>query len=429
MYIAILNNITLLVSLAVIYSFLNRYTARSSVKHQLLSGILFGLVAVIGMMNSVHATEGIVFDGRSIVLVAAGIFGGPVTAAISAVVAAAYRIYMGGAGTLMGVSVIAEAAIIGTVVYYLRRKYGWASHLLFIYGAGVVVHLIMLLLTATLPAGSAKEILPQIVLPVMVIYPLGTLLIAILFISQESFLEAKRKAEESDRLKTAFLNNLSHEIRTPLNAIVGFSDMIAGNDVTDEEKVRFNDIIDRSSTQLLSMIDDILDVATIEAGEVTVKMKQTDINGLLEHTANQFRFKAERRNVEINIGFLPEGVSAKVVTDETKLIQILTNLTGNAVKFTRNGSVTISCADDGKSFIFSVRDTGIGIDPAVHDIIFERFRQASPEISLEFGGTGIGLSVAKSYVELLGGTIGVESEPGRGSNFWFRIPKSQSMTA
>lgn len=425
MYISILNNITLLVSLAVIYSFLNRHTAKSTLSYKLLSGLLFGIVAIVGMMNSVPAIEGIVFDGRSIVLVVAGMFGGPVTAGISGVVSAGYRIYMGGAGTIMGVSVIAESAIIGVIVYYLRRKYGWASHLLFIYGAGVVVHLIMLILTATLPAGSAGELLPQIALPVMVIYPLGTLLIAMLFRSQEAFLEAKRKAEESDRLKTAFLNNLSHEIRTPLNAIIGFSDMMISENIPDEEKRSFNDIISRSSGQLLSMIDDILDVATIEAGEVTVKMKQTDINSLLHHTANQFRYQAERNHVVIEVEQLPDGSDARVVTDETKLMQILSNLTGNAVKFTKDGSVTITCKDEGNHFLFCVSDSGTGIDTSVQEIIFERFRQASPEIAAEYGGTGIGLSLAKSYVELLGGRIWLESEPGKGASFWFTIPKGK----
>ncbi|MFO7575291.1 MAG: HAMP domain-containing sensor histidine kinase [Bacteroidales bacterium] len=427
MYISILNNITLLVSLAVIYSFLNRYTGKNSLCYQLLSGILFGIVAIVGMMNSVAATEGIIFDGRSIVLVVAGMFGGPVTAGVSGVVSAVYRIYMGGVGTIMGVSVIAESAIIGTVVFYLRRRYGWASHLLFIYGTGVVVHLIMLMLTATLPAGSAREILPQIVLPVIVIYPLATLLIAVLFRSQESFLEAKRKAEESDRLKTAFLNNLSHEIRTPLNAIIGFSDMMVSENIPEEDKRNFKDIISRSSGQLLSMIDDILDIASIEAGEVTVKVKQTDINTLLDHMANQFRYQADRNSVIINVEYLPEGVGLKAVTDETKLMQILSNLTGNAVKFTREGSVTITCRDEGNHFLFCVRDTGTGIDSAAHEIIFERFRQASPEIASEYGGTGIGLSVAKSYVELLGGRIWLESEPGKGSEFFFTLPKNQAL--
>jgi signal transduction histidine kinase len=425
MYISILNNITLLVSLAVIYSFLIRHTAKNALSYQLLSGLLFGIVAIVGMMNSVPAIEGIVFDGRSIVLVVAGMFGGPVTAAVSALIAAGYRIFMRGAGTIMGVSVIAESAIIGTVVYYLRQKYGWASNLLFIYGAGVVVHLIMLILTATLPAGSARELLPQIALPIMIIYPLGTLLIALLFRSQEVFLEAKRKAEESDRLKTAFLNNLSHEIRTPLNAIIGFSDMMVSDSIADEEKKSFNDIISRSSGQLLSMIDDILDVATIEAGEVTVKMKQTDINSLLDHIANQFRYQADRNHVVLNVEHLPGDAGSRVVTDETKLMQILSNLTGNAVKFTKEGSVTIACRDKGNHFLFSVKDSGTGIDTSAQEIIFERFRQASPEIAAEYGGTGIGLSVAKSYVELLGGRIWLESEPGKGATFWFTIPKGK----
>ena len=424
MYISILNNITLLVSLSVIYSFLNRYTAKNPISYRLLSGILFGIVAIIGMKNSVPASEGIVFDGRSIILVVAGMFGGPVTAAISAIVAAFYRITMGGAGTIMGVTVIAESAIIGSVVYYLRKKYIWASHLLFIYGTGVVVHVIMLVLTVTLPHDATRELLPQIALPVMIIYPLGTLLIAMLFSSQESFLEAKRKAEESDRLKTAFLNNLSHEIRTPLNAIIGFSDMMVNNNIPAEEKKEFSDIISRSSSQLLAMIDDILDVASIEAGEVTVREKRTEINPLLEHISNQFRFKAERNNVDINVTYLPVGAESELMTDETKLVQVLSNLTGNAVKFTNNGTVEISCFDEGRYFRFCIRDTGIGIDPAYHEIIFERFRQASPEIALEYGGTGIGLSVAKSYVELLGGRIWVESEPGKGSTFCFTLPKS-----
>ena len=129
----------------------------------------------------------------------------------------------------------------------------------------------------------------------------------------------------------------------------------------------------------------------------------------------------------INIGYLPAGEASKVLTDETKLIQILSNLTGNAVKFTKDGSVTINCNDEGNHFLFCIRDTGIGIDPSVHQIIFERFRQASPEISLQYGGTGIGLSVAKSFVELLGGRIWVESEPGKGTAFYFTIPRNQTI--
>ena len=200
--------------------------------------------------------------------------------------------------------------------------------------------------------------------------------------------------------------------------------MMVNNNIPAEEKKEFSDIISRSSSQLLAMIDDILDVASIEAGEVTVREKRTEINPLLEHISNQFRFKAERNNVDINVTYLPVGAESELMTDETKLVQVLSNLTGNAVKFTKNGTVEISCLDDGRYFRFCISDTGIGIDPAYHEIIFERFRQASPEISLEYGGTGIGLSVAKSYVELLGGRIWVESEPGKGSTFCFTLPKS-----
>jgi signal transduction histidine kinase len=235
---------------------------------------------------------------------------------------------------------------------------------------------------------------------------------------------SKIKAEEGDRLKTAFLNNLSHEIRTPLNAIVGFSELVTSTELPLEERRRFSEIIDRSSSQLLALIDDILDMASIEAGEVKVSLKNTDVNGVLDHVCNQFSFKASRNGVTLRSELIPEGSDKILKTDETKLIQILTNLTGNAIKFSRGGTVTLSCFGKPGEYQFSVEDSGIGIPSEAHEFIFERFRQAEPAISKEFGGTGLGLSISKSYVELLGGKIWLESEPGKGSTFYFTIPRN-----
>lgn len=420
-YISLLNNITLLISLTVIHSLLVRKLSERKKWYHALSGLLFGTVAIVGMMNSVELSPGIVFDGRSIILTIAGIFGGPVTAAVAASVSAAYRISMGGAGTIMGVSVIVEAAFFGTILYFLARKRGWARNAPAIYATGVIVHLAMLGFTVLLPGSATSEILSQIFLPVILIYPVATLLVGLLFRSQEAFIRAKIKSEESDRLKTAFLNNLSHEVRTPLNAIVGFSDLITSNKVKEDERKRFGDIISRSSDQLMSLIDDILDMASIEAGEVRVNPSRVNLEQVFSHIAGQFRFKAERNNVVLETD-LSEVSDPVIVTDETRLIQVLTNITGNAIKFSPDGRVVLSCAQREADYLFSVSDTGIGIPEDAREFIFERFRQAGPDVSKRFGGTGLGLSIAKSFVELLGGKIWVESEQNEGSVFYFTIP-------
>ncbi|MBE0675105.1 MAG: sensor histidine kinase [Bacteroidales bacterium] len=424
LYIALLNNITLLIALAVVHSFLVRSPGKESVLYELMSGTLFGVVAIIGMINSVELQPGLIFDGRSIILAIAGIFGGPVTAVVSVVISAVYRIILGGTGTVMGVSVIIESALFGTLLFFLRKRYGWASGGLAFYITGLLVHVVMLLLTVFLRDASPREVLSQVMYPVLLIYPVATLLVGLLFQSQANFIRAKLKSEESDRLKTAFLNNLSHEIRTPLNAIVGFSEMVTDQSIKDDDRRRFNEIIFKSSGQLLSMIDDILDVASIEAGEVTINKKVVHVNSILDHISTQFLFKAERNNIKVNVMHLQDDKDNMVFTDETKLIQILANLTGNAIKFSKDGIVTIECRERTGDYLFSVSDTGIGIDPDNKEIIFERFRQGSPEISSTYGGTGLGLSIAKSYVELLGGRIWVESEPDKGSTFFFTLPKS-----
>lgn len=557
LYISIINNITLLVSLTVIYSFIIRHFDIKSLRYQLLSGLLFGAVAVIGMMSSVTVSPGIVFDGRSIVLAVAGLIGGPITAAVAVMIALAYRINMGGAGMIMGVLVIVESALIGTLVFYLRKRYHQASQWYSYLATGILVHLVMLALTAFLPGSSRVSVLPQIVLPVIIIYPIATLLMALLFRSQENqrrlvaqlaeseekfrllitnqsdmvvkvdsegrlifvnpaycdmfgikeedllgkeflplvheddreltqeamkslhsppytisleqraltrhgwrwfswvdtavlnddmsikeiigvgrdiserkaaekeIIAARLKAEEGDRLKTAFLNNLSHEIRTPLNAIVGFSELVSSADLPLADRQQFSSIIHRSSSQLLALIDDILDMASIEAGEVRLNIKETNVNRIIEHVCHQFSFKAAHNGVTLKADLLSEGQYSPLKTDETKLIQILTNLTGNAIKFTKDGMVIISCREKDDEFLFSVEDTGIGIPDDAHEYIFERFRQAETLESREYGGTGLGLSISRSYVELLGGRIWVESEEGKGSTFRFTIPHSR----
>jgi len=238
----------------------------------------------------------------------------------------------------------------------------------------------------------------------------------------EELISAKEKAEESDQLKTAFLHNISHEIRTPMNAIIGFSEFLNDPNLLSENRKKYTDIMVQSSKQLLSIITDIVSIATIEAGQEKVVENKTNLNAVCKLLLEQLLPKAEKKNIALTFKTALPDVEADVITDEIKLTQILSNLTGNALKFTERGRVEFGYALKGGNLEFYIEDTGIGIPAALHDAIFNRFRQAEITASRQFGGSGLGLSISKAYVELLGGKIWIESEPGDGSTFYFTIP-------
>jgi two-component system, chemotaxis family, CheB/CheR fusion protein len=236
---------------------------------------------------------------------------------------------------------------------------------------------------------------------------------------------ALEKAQESDRLKTAFLQNMSHEIRTPMNSICGFSEMLKGEDLSLDKKTSFLDIIINSTNQLLSIVNDILSISSIETGQAKLNVRGTSINRILHELADMFRPKAGSQHLVLTaVPGLPDDQSV-VFTDDTKLKQILTNLINNALKFTLSGTVEFGYELKGNDLEFFVRDTGVGIAPEMHEKIFERFFQVETGISRRFGGTGLGLSISKSYVEMLGGRIWLESVPDQGSTFRFSIPFRQ----
>ena len=233
---------------------------------------------------------------------------------------------------------------------------------------------------------------------------------------------AVEKAEENDRLKTAFLHNISHEIRTPMNAIIGFSGILNDPGISRQKADSYLDIITKSGYQLLSIIDDIVKIATIEAGQVKINRDSFNLNSVFKLQYSQFSDKA--REKEINFSYvtgLPDHDS-EIITDKIKIEEILNNLIGNALKFTSKGSIKFGYQIKGGSIEFFVADTGIGIADSLHKEIFERFRQAEVNISREYGGSGLGLSISKSYVEILGGKIWLESQQGEGSVFYFTLP-------
>ncbi|MGV8964262.1 MAG: PAS domain S-box protein [Candidatus Saccharimonadaceae bacterium] len=238
----------------------------------------------------------------------------------------------------------------------------------------------------------------------------------------DDLVRAKERAEESDNLKTAFLNNISHEIRTPMNAIVGFAGLLNEPDVNFKQRKSFTEIIIKSSDQLLSIITDLVRISTIEAGQE--KPQETDINinlicGLLNE---QYTRNAKNTNVKICLQTFLGDDDAIIITDGTKLTQILINLIDNALKFTKQGFVNFGYTLKDSQLEFYVEDSGIGIPCEMYEEIFKRFRQVEITSTRNYGGSGLGLAISKAYVEMLGGKIWVTSETNKGSIFHFTIP-------
>jgi PAS domain S-box-containing protein len=240
--------------------------------------------------------------------------------------------------------------------------------------------------------------------------------------AETNLIAAKEKAEESDRLKTAFLHNISHEIRTPMNAILGFTALLNEPALPESEKKQFIDIIFQSGNQLLSIINDIVDLAGIESGQVKINNKEININSTLRRLSEQFSYKEKPQNITLTLNTPLPDKEVTIVTDGTKLVQIISNLINNAFKFTKKGRIDFGYEERGEFLEFFVKDTGIGISADHHARVFERFYQVDSSASRKFTGTGLGLSICKAYVELLGGRIWLNSDEGKGTAFYFSIP-------
>ena len=233
---------------------------------------------------------------------------------------------------------------------------------------------------------------------------------------EEDLITAKEKAEESNRLKSAFLANMSHEIRTPLNAIVGFSSILADAEEP-EEKEEYINIIENNNTLLLQLVGDILDLSKIESGTLEFVYSDIDLNALFQELEESARLR--QKNDAVVIRYLPEMPDCFVNIEKNRLTQVVTNMMNNAMKFTPSGSITFGYHLKNTDFLyFYITDTGYGIEKDKKDTVFGRF----VKLDSFSQGTGLGLSICQSIVENLGGEIGVESEPGKGSTFWFTLP-------
>lgn len=232
--------------------------------------------------------------------------------------------------------------------------------------------------------------------------------------TERMLIGAKEKAEEADRLKSAFLANMSHEIRTPLNAIVGFSSLLEEAEDA-EEKHLYATIIEENNKLLLQLISDILDLSKIEAGTFDIIPEQVDAQQLCNELLQSMQVRATE---QVEILLAPELPELTFTSDKNRLYQVLLNFVTNALKFTSEGSIVIDYRINGNEVRFSVQDTGMGIEPEKQEAIFTRFVKLNNFIV----GTGLGLPICQSIVTQLGGKIGVESEPGKGSCFWFTHP-------
>lgn len=254
-----------------------------------------------------------------------------------------------------------------------------------------------------------------------------------LIATNKELVMAKLKAEESDFLKTAFLQNMSHEIRTPMNAIIGFSSLLNKSNLTKEKTKEFTKIINNSAGQLLSIVNDVLTISSIDAKQEELNILTFNLNQLLDDLHTIFKSQAQDYKIALFVEKELSNKHAEIKADQTKLTQIISNLVGNALKFSKDGTVifgyllkdneTENDLPAGTKILeFFVKDTGIGIHSEMINKVFERFRQADLSISKKYGGTGLGLTISKAFVELMGGKIWVESREGEGSNFYFTIP-------
>jgi len=245
---------------------------------------------------------------------------------------------------------------------------------------------------------------------------------------EQELIDASKKADEANKLKSLSLASMSHELRTPLNSIIGFSDLLLDEDTTDEERGQFTKLIQSAGRSLMQLIGDIIDISKIEAGEVTIQKSVFNVNSFLQEILLTFRHEKENRdksNIELKLVLSDQIVDLKIETDAHRLRQVFSNLLTNSLKFVEEGYIEFGYSSVSPANIqFFVKDTGVGIGADKKDLIFNQYGQDKDTYGRNKEGTGLGLAISKSFVELLGGSIWVDSELNEGSTFYFTIPLS-----
>jgi PAS domain S-box-containing protein len=249
--------------------------------------------------------------------------------------------------------------------------------------------------------------------------------------AEKAVILAREKAEESDRLKSSFLANMSHEIRTPMNGIMGFAELLKNRVLTGEEQHEYLSLIEKSGSRMLNILNDLIDISKIESGQMNISISLCNLNHQTDFIYNFFRTEIDEKGLRFSLRNGLHVDEAVIRTDKEKIGTVLINLIKNAIKFTNEGSIEfgyILKSDHEPAVLeFFVRDTGVGISPELKEIIFDRFRQGSESLARNYEGAGLGLSISRAFVEMLGGRIWVENNSdyyhnGAGSTFYFTIP-------
>jgi CheY-like chemotaxis protein len=239
---------------------------------------------------------------------------------------------------------------------------------------------------------------------------------------EKELIDAKEKAKESDRLKSAFLANMSHEIRTPLNGIIGFAELLKTKNFTNTKKDQFINTIVRSGKHLLDIVNDLIDISKIETGHVETYHSTININDQLNSLYTFFKPETEKKGLGLSCHTPLPTDKANIITDDDKLQSVWINLIKNAIKFTNKGHIQFGYQLENNMLNCYVEDTGIGMTPEEQNSVFDHFVQAEQKTSKSQKGTGLGLSISKAYIELLGGEISLHSEKDKGSRFSFTLP-------
>lgn len=237
--------------------------------------------------------------------------------------------------------------------------------------------------------------------------------------------KAKEKAEEADYQKSVFLANMSHEIRTPMNGILGFAELLKEPGLQEDQQLEFIDIIEQSGNRLLNIINDLIDVSKIEAGLMKVDVTETNINKQLEYIYSFFKPEVEAQGMELSYKAPLSANEATIQTDQEKVYAILTNLVKNAIKYSHEGAIVFGYTPKDEVLEFYVKDTGVGIPEDKQAAVFERFIREGHDGKKFRQGAGLGLTITKAYLEMLGGKIWLESRKGIGSTFYFTLPYKQ----
>ena len=242
---------------------------------------------------------------------------------------------------------------------------------------------------------------------------------------ESDLINIRETARQTDKLQNAFISNINHEIRTPMNAIVGLTSLLNNTEITRAEAEDYIETINSSCKQLLTVIDDIIDISKIESGHLTIRVEEVNLNDILRDLYSMYRVQGKLKNIDLSYSAGLTDEQSQIRADGSRIGQVFRNLLNNAFKFTEKGNIRFGYFPDDGKITFYVKDDGIGIPTEYQSLIFNRFWQAETSISRLHGGLGLGLSISKTIVEKMGGTIRVESGPGRGSVFYFSLPSEE----